>query len=61
VPPFPYFFYDLTARVVPGSMFLALLFLIRVPAPEPWTELLWNNHTAAEVLRPVVLVGLAGR
>lgn len=57
----PFFYYDLFARVAPGALVIALLDLVSIRWPKPWTEWsawLHSGGSAQTVLLPIVYGGI---
>ncbi len=60
--PFPFFYYDLVARLIPGGATLALLSLTRLDLPSTWAEYvdwLWSATPGAAIMMPLVLGALS--
>ena len=55
----PYFYADLIARVVPGSVLISLIGITTLPMPKPWVDFISNLGSAQAVLIPILLAGLA--
>ena len=55
----PYFYADLIARMVPGSVLISLIGITTLPMPKPWVDFISNLGSAQAVLIPILLAGLA--
>ena len=54
----PYFYGDLIARMVPGTILVALIKITALPTPQPWTDFMRSLGNAHAVIVPILLAGL---
>lgn len=55
----PYFYADLIARMVPGTVLIALIRITTLPMPEPWIVFFSSLGSAQAVVVPILFAGLA--
>jgi len=55
----PYFYADLIAIMVPGTVLIAFIRITTLPMPEPWTDLISSMGSAQTVIIPILFAGLA--
>ena len=55
----PYFYADLTARMVPGAVLISLIRITTLPIPKPWIDFICSLGSAQAVIIPILFAGLA--
>lgn len=55
----PYFYFDITARIIPGGLLLALLKVMGMHASSPWPDLFAGQEAWKAATVPLVFLGAA--
>jgi len=55
----PYFYADLIARIVPGTVLIALVSITTLPIPKPWVDFVNSSVSGKAVIVPILFAGLA--
>lgn len=55
----PYFYTDLIARMVPGTVLIALVSITTLPVPKQWVAIFERLGSAQGVMVPILFAGLA--